>query len=30
VAIEILRCKVPEFYARFRLARKLNNAPAVN
>jgi len=26
----ILRCKVPEFYARFRLARKLNNTLAVN
>jgi len=30
VAIGILRCKVPEFYALFRLARKPNNALAVN
>jgi hypothetical protein len=26
----ILRCKIPKFYARFRLPRKLNNALAVN
>jgi hypothetical protein len=26
----ILRCKVPEFHARFRLPRKPNNALAVN